>query len=219
MLSLFGRTPLVKAPNPTTADLLSTLRTNQVPDPAVVRADLDNINRQIEAADAEWERLDRRGDAAAFLQMTPVAERLQELRAQAATLPDQIADAERRRDAFIQLAALFENVRDDVRARLCALLEHPPQDERARDQQLRALDQATKIHVRLAARLHAVSTDRRFREPADALTILRRDLDARIRELDRLRLPGFKQPVSWPPRIVELLEMLEDSLPKKETTA
>lgn len=216
MLNLFGRAP-IGAPSADMPDLLSTLRPNSIPDPMVLRIDLNDLTRQIAEGDAEWERLDRRGDASAFLQLQPLAQRLRELRAQAATLPAKIVDAERRRDAFVQLATRFGEVRDDEHARLFALLEHPPHDKRDRDQQLRALDQATKLHFRLALRLHAVSTDRRFREPSDALRVLRDDLEVRIRELDRLRLPGMKQPVSWPPEILELLETLESGSLRKET--
>jgi chromosome segregation ATPase len=218
MLNLFRRWAAVRPPTLDTTDLLSTLRAN-VPDPAALRAALDDLTRQIEAADAEWERLDRRGDAAAYLQLQPLAQRLQELRAQASLLPDQIAEAERRRDTFVQLAVLFEDVRDDAHARLCALLEHPPQDERERNQQLRALDQATKLHVRFALRLHAVSTDRRFREPPDAIAALRDDVQARVRELDRLRLPGMKQPVAWSSEVVSLLDILESRTHRKEIPA
>ena len=102
MLNIFGMKKPVRAPAADMTDLLSTLRPNSIPDPVALRAALDDLTRQIEAGDAEWERLELRGDAAAFLQFQPLAQRLQELRAQAALLPDQIAGAERRRDAFVQ---------------------------------------------------------------------------------------------------------------------
>src|SRR5688500_7138425 len=99
MLNLFRRTTAAQAPTQDTIDLLATLRQDRIPDPAVLRAELQRFDEQIAETEKQWDALDRRGDAAAFLQLQPLAHRLQELRARAATLPAQIADAERRRDA------------------------------------------------------------------------------------------------------------------------
>lgn len=186
-----------------------SVREELIADPAKLRATLVDIDEQIATADAEWERLDNRGDASAFLKMTPMALRLEELRTRAAAIPPRIVEAERRRAAFLELARLFEQAGSDVRTQLRSLLEHPPQEPQSRVARLRALDHATKIHVRLAARLRVISTDPSFREPADALKILRDDLHARIREVDRLRVPGMKEPLVWPPQMIELLETLE----------
>lgn len=198
-------------------ELLDTARESALPSPAALRERLSAINQQIETAEAEWERLDRRGDAAAFLALTPVAERLQQLRAEATPIPAAIASAERRRAAFVTLSRLFEAMAADVSARTRALLEQPTQDARERDRQVRALDQATRIHGRLAGHLAAMSTSRLFRDPPDALRVLRNDLDARIRELDRLRVPGMKPALVWPSQMQDLLDVTEDRTPRKET--
>jgi hypothetical protein len=193
----------------TERDLLDTVRDSAIPSPEVLRERLAGLTQQIDAAEREWERLDRRGDAAAFLALTPIAERLQTLRVEAAALPAAIESAERRRSAFLALARMFDAVAAEVSARTCALLEHPPQDVRERDVQLRALDQATRIHGRLAGRLAAISTSPLFRDPADALGTLRADMEARLHELDRLRVPGMRRPLGWPEAMTALLDTIE----------
>ena len=75
--------------------------------------------------------------------------------------------------------------------------------------ELRALDQATRIHGRLAGRLAAISTSPLFRDPADALGTVRADLEARLHELDRMRVPGMRRPLEWPAAMTELLEAVE----------
>jgi hypothetical protein len=200
----------------TERDLLETVRDSAIPNPDVLRERLVGLTQHINAAEREWERLDRRGDAAAFLALTPIAERLQTLRTEAAPLPAAIDSAERRRAAFLALVRMFNAVAAEVSARTCALLEHPSQDVRERDAQLRALDQATRIHGRLAARLAAVSTSPIFRDPVDALGTLRADLETRTRELDRLRVPGMRRVLEWPAAITELIEAVDD---RERTTA
>lgn len=69
---------------PIERDLLDTIRPEVIADPDKLREQLAALTQAIESADAEWERLDRRGDAAAFLALQPIAERLQHLRVQAA---------------------------------------------------------------------------------------------------------------------------------------
>jgi len=203
---LFGA-PTVTA---TERDLLETVRDSVIPNPEALRERLAGLNQQIDSAEREWERLDRRADAAAFLALTPVAERLQTLRVEATALPAAIGSDERRRSAFLALVRMFDAVAAEVSARTYALLEHPPQDVRERDAQLRALDQTTRIHGRLAGRLAAISTSPLFRDPADALGTLRADLEARVHELDRLRVPGMRRPLEWPASLTELIEVVED---------
>jgi hypothetical protein len=168
-------------------------------------------NQQIATTEREWDALDARSsDPRAFLARQPVAERLQQLREQAAPLPALIESAERRRTAFLALVRLFAAVAAEVSARTGVLLEHPPQDARERDAQLRALDQATRIHGRLAGRLAAISTSPLFRDPADALGTVRADLEARLHELDRMRVPGMRRPLEWPAAMTELLDAVEN---------
>jgi hypothetical protein len=203
---LFG----TNAITPTERDLLATVRTEVVPDPDKLREQLAALNRQITEAEREWDVLDARtSDPRAFLARQPVAERLQRLREQAAALPAAIESADRRRAAFLALVRLFDALSAEVSARTQALLEHPSQDARERDEQLRALDDATRLHSRLAGRLAAVSTSRQFKDPPDALRVLRVDLELRSRELDRLRVPGMRRPLEWPAAMTELLEAVE----------
>jgi hypothetical protein len=203
---LFG----VPAVTATERDLLDTVRDSAISNPDVLRERLAGLTQQIDAGEREWERLDRRGDAAAFLALTPIAERLRALRTEVAPLPVAIESAERRRGAFLALVRLFEAVAADVAARMSVLLEHPSQDVRERDAQLRALDQATRVHGRLAGRLAALSTSPLFRDPPDALGTLRADLEARIRELDRFRVPGMRRPLEWPEAMTALLDTVEN---------
>lgn len=112
---------------------------------------------------------------------------------------------------------MFDAVAAEVSARTCVLLEHPPQDARERDAQLRALDDATRLHSRLAGQLSAISTSRQFKAPPDALRALRVDLEYCSRELDRLRVPGMRRPLTWPPQMLELLDAVEDRTARKET--
>jgi len=210
---LFGKATIT----PLERDLLDSVRESAIPSPDVLRGRQAALTQQIAKLEADWGRLDRRGDAAAFLALTPIAERLQALRAEAAPLPAAIESAERRRAAFLALVRLFEAVAADVSARTCALLEHPPQDSREREGQLRALDQATRIHGRLAGRLAAISASRQFRDPPDALKSLRVDLELRIQEFDLLRVPGSKPRLEWPTAMIELLDVLEDRTSRKET--
>lgn len=209
---LFGA-PTVTA---TERDLLDTVRDAAIPNPEGLRERLAGFNKQIDAAEREWERLDRRGDAASFLALNPIAERLRTLLAEAAPLPAAIESAERRRAAFLALVRMFDAVAAEVSARTCTLLEHPPQDVRERDAQLRALDQATRIHGRLAGRLATLSTSPLFRDPPDALGNLRADMEARIRELDRLRVPGMRRQLEWPAAMTELIAAVDD---RERTTA
>ncbi len=205
---------------PLERDLLDTVRPDVIPDPEVLRERLAALHAQIAAAEREWDALDARaGDPRAFLARQPVAERLQQLREQAAPLPVQIEATDRRRTAFLALVRMFDAVAAEVSARTCVLLEHPPQNVRERDAQLRALEQATRIHGRLAGRLAAISTSPLFRDPADALKVLRDDLEAHIRELDRLRVPGMKPALTWPPQMVELLDVAEDRTTSRKETA
>lgn len=201
----------------TERDLLDTIRDAAIPNPEVLRGRLTALTQQINDAEREWERLDRRGDAAAFLALTPIAERLAALRAEAAPLPTAIDAAERRRSAFLSLVRLCEAVAAEVAARTQGLLEHPPQDARERDAQIRALDQATRVHVRLAGRLSAISASPQSRNPPDALKVLRDDLDRRLQELDRKRTPGMRAPFVMPAQMSELLDVMEGRMSRKET--
>jgi hypothetical protein len=198
-------------------DLLKSLRREVIPDPLRLAAEHDRLTREIEAGDADWERYDRRGDASAFLQLQPLAERLQALRARAKTLPAQKADAERRQAAFLDLARRFEAVGRDVQAQLDAMLDHPPADAQERVMALKRLDEAGRLWIRLAWHLQAVSTDRRFREPPDVLKVLREELETRVREIERLRVPGGKPKFVAPPEIAALLMTLDAG--RKEHTA
>lgn len=202
----------------TERDLLDTIRPGMIPDPAVLRERLAALTEQIATTEAEWERLDRRADASAFLQLQPVAERLQRLHAEADSFPAAIESAERRRTAFLALARMFDAVAADVAARTRILLEQPPQDARERERQLRELNQTTRAHARLAARLAAISTSRQFKEPVDALRVLRGAAELMIRDLDRLRLPGHKPAFVWPAGIAELLDTVEDRTSKGHTS-
>jgi hypothetical protein len=191
-------------------DLLGTILPLRIPDPATLQERLRVLTEQIAAREVEWDSLDRRGDPAAFLASIPVAKRLEELRADAAPLPTAIETAQRRRAAFVALAAHFDTAGVDVANRTRMLLEQPPTDPQERERQLRALDQATRIHVRLAGRLAAISSSQQFREPPDALRVLRRELDIRIGELDRLRLPGVRPALEWPAEMLDLIDVVED---------
>ena len=210
LFSKAGITPLER-------DLLDSVRPGTLPDPASLRERLSTLNAQIAATDAEWSRLNRCADAEAFLARPEVAERLRRLRAEASGLPAAIESAERRRAAFLSLARLFDAVAADVSARLSALLEHPPVDARERGEHLRALDQSTRLHGRLAGRLAALSASRQFRDPPDALKSLRVDLELRRQELDLLRVPGSKPRWDWPPQMLDLLDVMEDRISRKET--
>lgn len=210
---LFGA-PAITA---TERDLLDTIREAAIANPDVLRERLAALKGQIDAAEHDWERLDRRGDSASFLQLQPIAERLQALRAEAAPLPAAIESAERRRATFLSLVRLFDAVAADVAARVALLLEYPPQDARERDTQLRALDQATRVHVRLAGRLAAISASPQFRNPPDALKVLRDDLERRIQELDRKRTPGMRALFVMPAQMSELLDVMEGRMSRKET--
>ncbi len=116
---LLGRSgPVV----PLERDLLDSIHPAAIPDPGVLRARLDTLHAEIAAAEREWERLDGAGDPSSLLKLTPIAERLTALRAQASPLPAQIDAAERRRSAFLQLARLFDAVAAEVSARTLHLL-------------------------------------------------------------------------------------------------
>lgn len=206
MLKRFFGTPAIA---PTERELLDTIRDTVIPDPASLRERLAVLTRQIDDEEREWERLDRRGDSSAFLALQPVAERLKATRALAAPLPMLIESAGRRRVAFLALARLFDAVAADVSARVKALVETPPQDARARVDELRALDQATRVHSRLASRLAAVSTSHRFKDPPDAVRLVREDLELRIRELERLRGTGMRAPLAMPAQMTELWAAVE----------
>jgi hypothetical protein len=210
---LFGRSA-VTAPE---RELLETIRTDAIADPAALRERLAGLQHDTDAAERDWDALDRRGDSAAFLRAQGAAERIQRLRAQTAPLTAAITSAERRREAFLSLARLCDALAADVAAKTQVLLEHPPQDARERDRQIRALDQATRVHGRIAGRLSVVSTSRRFKDPHDALRVLRGDLDARIKELDRLRTPGLRPPVAMPAQMAELIDAMEGRTSHRET--
>ncbi len=193
---------------PEQTDLLRTLRRDIVGDPVALSNELAGHTRQIETGDVEFDRLDKRGDSSAYLKLHPLAERLEVLRARAKTLPAQIAEAQRREDAFLQLAEHFDVVAEDVQAQFDMLLEHPPADEHARLAALGKLEDTTRLHSRIAWALQAVSVSRRFKEPADALRLLRDALEARLRELERVRVPGAKTRTVPPPEIAALMAAL-----------
>jgi hypothetical protein len=198
-------------------DLLDSIRPTAIADPQVLRERLAALHTQIDATEREWDALDARaGDPRAFLARQPVAERLQELREQAAPLAAAIESAERRRAAFLALVRLFDSVTATVAAQTQALLFQAPQDAADRARQLRALDQSTRLHVRLAHRLAAVSSSPTFHEPADALALLRDTYAEQIRQCDLLRLPGHKPRFEWPPAMTEWLDVMED---RERTTA
>jgi hypothetical protein len=117
----------------------------------------------------------------------------------------------------LALARLFDVVSADVAARTQVLLEHPPQEAPEREAQLRELDQATRVHVRLAGRLAAFSAGRQFRDPPDALRLLRDDLEHRIQELDRKRTPGMRAPFVMPAQMSELLDVIDGRTSRKES--
>jgi len=202
---LFG-TPAI---TPTERDLLDTIRVEAIPDPDMLREQLVALNGRIAEAERRWDSLDRRADPSAFLSATGVAERLQALRAEAAPLPAAIESAARRRSAFLSLVRLFESVAATVAAQTQVLLFWAPQDAAERARQLRALEASTRLHVRLANRLAAVSSSPTFREPDDALARLRDTYAAQIRQCDLLRTPGSKPRLEWPEAMTELLEAVE----------
>ena len=124
-------------------------------------------------------------------------------------MPALIDSAERRRVAVLALARVFDAFAADVSARVRVLVETPPQDARARADELRALDQATRVHSRLASRLAAVSTSQRFKDPPDAVRVVREDLELRIRELERLRGSAMRAPIAMPAQVTELWAAVE----------
>jgi hypothetical protein len=214
LAKLFGGKATVTAME---QDLLNSVRPSAIPDAQVLRERLAALRAQIEATEREWDALDARsGDPRAFLARQPVAERLQQLREQAAPLPAAIESAEHRRAAFLSLVRLFESVAATVAAHTDALLFRPPQDIAERISQLRALDQSTRLHGRLASRLAAISSSPTFREPSDALALLRDTYAEQIRQCDLLRIPGHKPRFAWPPTMTELLDVMED---RERTTA
>ena len=192
-------------------DLLDSIRPSTIPEPQVLRERLAALHAQIDATEREWDALDARsGDPRAFLARQPVAERLQQLREQAAPLPAAIESAECRRAAVLSLARLFDSLAATVAAQTQALLFQAPQDSAERTRQLRALDQTTRLHVRMANRLAAISSNPTFRAPADALAVLRDTYAEQIRQCDLLRTPGHKPRFEWPPTMTELLDVMED---------
>lgn len=195
----------------TERDLLDTVRPDAIPDPAVLRERLAALHAQIAVTEGEWDALDARaGDPRAFLARQPVAERLQHLREQAEPLPAAIESAERRRDAFLQLNRLFESIAATVAAQTDMLRFRPPQDARERMRQLRTLDQSTRLHVRLANQLRPISSSPTFREPDDALAVLRDTYAEQLRQCDLLRTPGHKPRFEWPDAISELLDVIQN---------
>ena len=204
---LFGKAGITSLEH----DLLATIRPDVIPDPDVLRERLAALNAELESREREWDSLDARsGDPRAFLARQPVAERLQQLREQVEPLLFAIESAERRREAFLTLTRLFESVAATVAAQTQALLFQPPQDTAERARQLRALEHSTRLHVRLANRLAAVSSSPTFREPDDALVVLRDTYAAQIRQCDLLRTPGSKPRLEWPPAMTALLDTVEN---------
>ncbi len=191
-------------------DLLDSIRESAIPNPNVLRERLATLNRQIDAAEAEWENLDRRGDAGSFLHLQPIAERLHALRAEAASLPAALAAAQQRRDAFLALNRLFDATAADVSARMAILLERPPADAREHDVQLEVLDQATRLLGHLATRLNIVSNAPQFRRVDDALKLLREEYERRIHACDLLRAPGMRRKLVLPETMSALLDVMEN---------
>jgi hypothetical protein len=189
--------------------LLETIRESEIPDPDSLRARLAAVQDQIAATEVEWGRLHGSIDAADFLELTPLATRLQYLRDAAGALPSRITSAARRRDAFLALARMWEAAAADVSARLLALIDHPPADAAERVANLRRLDEAARLHRLIAGRLSLVSTSPQFRRPPDALRVMRDELEARIRELQRVRMSGGATSDGWPAEIADLVAALE----------
>jgi hypothetical protein len=62
----------------------------------------------------------------------------------------------------------------------------------------------------LANRLAAISSSPTFREPDDALAVLRDTYAEQIRQCDLLRTPGHKPRFEWPEAMTALLDIVED---------
>lgn len=202
--------------------LLGTLRREVIPDPAALRAELDALTRQFEAGEVEFDRLDRRGDSSAFLHLRPLAEQQQERRVRAARLPAQIESAERRENAFLDLAERCEDVENHEQALIDTLVHRPPADEDERRQVLGVLAETARLHFRMKLHLRSVAKHPRFKEPPDALNLLKETLSARVREIDRLpaRTPGLKPRFAPPPEVGALLDILEGrAAARKEMSA
>ena len=191
-----------------TTDLLTTVRPNVIPDPAVLLVQVRGVQQRLSERQREWDRLDS-GNPRAVLRQPILAQQMLDDARQEEQLTAAIADASRRRHAFLQIAERVEHIGEDVRTLLRAMLDHPPVDDDERRSALRELDEAGRLWVRLVWAAQRVSTDDRFREPPDAVTLLRTELENRIREIERLRVPGSKPRFNFPADIAALLDTME----------
>lgn len=217
MFHMFRKQEPIDIHSPAEAErLLKTIRRSVIEDPVALEEELAQYGRQIDAADAEFDRLSTRRDSGAFLDLQPLAERLRDLRARARRLPARIASARNRETAFLALARRYGALTDDVQARLDALIDHPLPDDDARAAAIRELDEVVRLHYRVALQLQSVSEDPSFSEPPDAIRMLKGILEERILELDRLRTPGLKPRFVAPPDVASLIEAVQGRTSQRE---
>jgi hypothetical protein len=203
-------------------ELLKTVRPDVIADPALLRIEVRRVQQRRAEAQLEWERLDLQGDPRACLRQPELAKQMLSLSQREDDLTSAITEATRRRKAFLKIAAHFEVVDRNVNQLLSDALEHPPTDDGKRERVYRLLDEASRLRIRVAWHLQAVSTARQFREPPDALKVLRNDYEERLRRLDRMRMPGTRSRFIPPPAVAALLTELQTptsaSPTAKETT-
>lgn len=183
------------------------LRSSKISNPHLLRAELFKTTTDEEAGEAQFRRA--LGDSAAFLGVASLAEEQKQRRARKAALPGLISDAERLQRAFLTLGALFVGpLAESVRAKLDILLHDPPSEQAELNRALAELLEASRLRARTSAVLRTFSTHPDFREPDDALQILRDEWEFRIERLDRVRLPGSRPRFEAPPQIAALFEVL-----------
>lgn len=196
----------------TTEDLLASLRGRTQP---VVLIELRRTQAERAECSAAWERLDS-GNPRSVLEQPRLAQRLLDLAADEERLTKEYADAGRRAEAFLELAAATERARQNVEILATALRDHTPGDPKIRQRQLQALDDADRLYARLVWTGQRVSIHPLFREPPDALKTLRLALELRLREIEKVRVPGGKGRFAMPANLAAIIDVLDGRAPKEQ---
>jgi len=214
----FGERAMTLTQTPEARALLSTVRRDVIPDPDVLLVQVRVVQQRHSERQLEWDHFDS-GNPRAVLRQPLLAQQMLDDVRQEEQLVAAIADATRRREAFVELAERVLAIGEDVRTQLRAMLDHPPADDDERLSALRALDEDGRAWVRLVWALQRVSTHDQFREPPDALTFLRAELEQRVRDIDRLRVPGHKPRFAFPEDVQVLIDTMDGRPPAvKENT-